>query len=164
MSESFAISWTVAHQPGSSVHRTFQARILEWVAIPFSRGSSPPRDWTQVFCTAGRFCTTEPGDRKRNCSLGLIQETWKRSPGESESTWGNLALKGIRCQFFIFLLRENLFKELPRALARGWVSSTVGGILMSVSVQFSCSVVSDSLLPHVSQHARPPCPSPTLGV
>ena len=32
------------------------------------------------------------------------------------------------------------------------------------SVQFSCSVVSDSLRPHESQHARPPCPSPTLGV
>ena len=29
--------------PGSSVHEIFQARILEWVAIPFSRGSSPPR-------------------------------------------------------------------------------------------------------------------------
>ena len=32
------------------------------------------------------------------------------------------------------------------------------------SVQFSCSVVSDSLQPHESQHARPPCPSPTLRV
>ena len=32
------------------------------------------------------------------------------------------------------------------------------------SVQFSCSVVSDSLQPHESQHARPPCPSPTPGV
>ena len=35
-------------------------RILEWVAIPFSRGSSPPRDRTQVSCTAGEFFTTEP--------------------------------------------------------------------------------------------------------
>ena len=34
----------------------------------------------------------------------------------------------------------------------------------SSSVQFSCSVVSDSLQPHESQHARPPCPSPTPGV
>ena len=33
-----------------------------------------------------------------------------------------------------------------------------------ISVQFSCSVVSNSLLPHESQHARPPCPSPTPGV
>ena len=39
--------------PGSSVHEIFQARILEWVAISFSRGSSQPRDRTRVSCTAG---------------------------------------------------------------------------------------------------------------
>ena len=43
--------------PGSSVHRYLQARILEWVAIPFSRGSSWPRNWTQISCTAGKFFT-----------------------------------------------------------------------------------------------------------
>ena len=40
---------------GSSVHGIFQARILEWVAISFSRGSSQPRDWTWVSCIAGRL-------------------------------------------------------------------------------------------------------------
>ena len=40
--------------PGSSVHGIFQAGVLEWVAISFSRGSSQPRDWTRVSCTAGR--------------------------------------------------------------------------------------------------------------
>ena len=34
--------------PGSSVHGILQARTLEWVAMPFSRGSSQPRDWTSV--------------------------------------------------------------------------------------------------------------------
>ena len=43
--------------PGSSVHGILQARIPEWVAIPFSRGSSWPRDRTQVSCTAGKFFT-----------------------------------------------------------------------------------------------------------
>ena len=46
--------------PGSSVHGILQARILEWVAIPFSRGSSWPRDWTCVSCIAGRFFTIWP--------------------------------------------------------------------------------------------------------
>ena len=46
--------------PGSSVHGILQARILEWVAIPFSRGSSWPRDWTCVSCIAGRFFTEFP--------------------------------------------------------------------------------------------------------
>ena len=43
--------------PGFSVHAVFQARILEWVAIAFSRGSFWPRDWTWVFSIAGRFFT-----------------------------------------------------------------------------------------------------------
>ena len=45
--------------PGSSVHEIFQARILEWVAIYFSRGSSQPRDQTWVSCTAGIFFTIQ---------------------------------------------------------------------------------------------------------
>ena len=43
--------------PGSSLHGIFQARILEWVAIPFSKVSSWPRDWTWVSCIAGEFFT-----------------------------------------------------------------------------------------------------------
>ena len=43
--------------PGSSVHGIRQARILEWVAIPSSRESSRPKDWTHVSCLAGRFFT-----------------------------------------------------------------------------------------------------------
>ena len=43
--------------PGSSVLGILQARILEWVAIPFSRGSSQPRDQIQVSPIAGRFFT-----------------------------------------------------------------------------------------------------------
>ena len=43
--------------PGSSVHGISQVRILEWVAISFSMGSSWPMDQTRVFCIAGRFFT-----------------------------------------------------------------------------------------------------------
>ena len=43
--------------PGSFVHGIFQVRILEWVVISFSRGSSRLRDRTQVSCIAGRFFT-----------------------------------------------------------------------------------------------------------
>ena len=42
---------------GSSVHGILQVRILEWIIIPFPRGSSQLRDWTQVSCIAGRFFT-----------------------------------------------------------------------------------------------------------
>ena len=42
---------------GSSVHGILQVSILEWVAMPFSRGSSQPRDQAQVSHIAGRFFT-----------------------------------------------------------------------------------------------------------
>ena len=47
--------------PGSSVHGLLQARILEWVAIPSSRGSPQPRDQTWVSHTAGRLLSEPPG-------------------------------------------------------------------------------------------------------
>ena len=49
--------------PGSSVHGVLQGRILEWVAMPSSKGSSWTKDWTRVSCsscTAGGFFTAKP--------------------------------------------------------------------------------------------------------
>ena len=61
---------------GSSVHEILQARILERVAVPFSRGSSRPRDQTQFSCTAGGFfiiwATREPQVK----SEGLKEPIW----------------------------------------------------------------------------------------
>ena len=48
---------TACSLPGSSVHGILWVRILEWIAIPFSRGSSWLRDQTQVSCIASRFFT-----------------------------------------------------------------------------------------------------------
>ena len=62
MSDSFATPWTVAPQ-APLVHGISQARILEWVAVSFSRGSSQPRDQTLgpycISCIAGGFFITE---------------------------------------------------------------------------------------------------------
>ena len=49
---------TLCNPMDYTVHGILQARILEWVAFPFSRGSSQPRDRTQVSCTAGGFFTS----------------------------------------------------------------------------------------------------------
>ena len=50
----FVTLWAVAH------HGILQAGILEYVAIPFSRGSSRLRDQTHISCSTGRFLTAEP--------------------------------------------------------------------------------------------------------
>ena len=41
-----------------TVHEVLQFRILEWVAVPFSKKSSQPRDWIQVSCIVGGFFTS----------------------------------------------------------------------------------------------------------
>ena len=49
---------TLCNPMNCTVHGILQARILEWVAFSFSRGSSQPRDQTQVSCITGRFFTS----------------------------------------------------------------------------------------------------------
>ena len=68
MSDSFATPGT-AVSPDFSVHVIFRGRILEWVAISFSGGSSQPRDQTHVSCLAGGFFTTEPPGKPRSINL-----------------------------------------------------------------------------------------------
>jgi len=54
-----------------------QARILEWAAFPFSRGSSQPGNWTQVSLIGGRFLPAEPQRKPKNTgvdSLSLLQQ------------------------------------------------------------------------------------------
>ena len=69
--------------PGFSVHGIFQARILEWVAISFSRGSSQPRDWTQVSRIAGR-CFNRWATREAQ-NLPAMQETEAWSLGQEDN-------------------------------------------------------------------------------
>ena len=55
--------------PGSSFHGILQARILEWVAIPFSRESFGPRDRTPISCIAIRFFTIAPSEHREDVLL-----------------------------------------------------------------------------------------------
>ena len=54
----YTVNYTVNWTENYTVHGIFQARTLEWVAFPVSRGSSQLRDQTQVSRLAGRFCTS----------------------------------------------------------------------------------------------------------
>ena len=83
--------------PGSSVFGIFQARVLEWVAISFSRGSSQPRDQTQVSRTAGRCLTEPPGKPKFNPSPSSpnFQESLDTSQGPLLPQQGHSWLQGL---------------------------------------------------------------------
>ena len=58
--------------PSSSVYAIFQARILEWVFIPFSRGSFRSRDQTQVSCSAGGFFIVWATKKGKQVTKGQI--------------------------------------------------------------------------------------------
>ena len=66
--------------PGFSVHGILQARILKWVAISSSRGSSRPRDWTQVSCIVGGFFTSWATREALPLRCGSIQNQVVLSP------------------------------------------------------------------------------------
>ena len=139
-----------------TVHGILQARILEWVAFPFSRGSSQPRDQTQVFHIAGEFFTSwatressrmnrytdvdQPACQRQQVSLSVwlpdVDHTQKgtslnlaRAPLKAKSKWGRPSAK--------------------QELRASWEKLS--------SVQ---SVLSNYLRPHGLEHARLTCPSP----
>ena len=79
-----------------TVHGILQARIMEWIAFAF-RGSSQPRDWTQISHIAGRFFTSWAIREAKNTevgSLSLLQQIFLTQ----ESTWGLLHCRQILYQ------------------------------------------------------------------
>ena len=75
-----------------------QARILEWVAFPFSRGSSQPRDQTQVSCIAGRFFTSwatreAPGNSRGQLLTAPERKKWLGQTRNNAQLWVCLVVK-----------------------------------------------------------------------
>ena len=75
--------------PGSSVHGTSQARMLEWVAISIARGSFQPRDQTHIFCTGRkilyRWATREAPSKGQKC-----KSKGKKILSQIEGVWGDM--------------------------------------------------------------------------
>ena len=84
--------------PMGLVHGILQARLLEWVSFPFSRGSSQPRDWTQVFYIAGGFLTS--------WATRKAQEYWIGYPIPSPADLPNPGIdRGLlRCRQILYQL------------------------------------------------------------
>ena len=85
-----------------TVHGILRARILEWVAFPFSRSSSQPRDWTQVSHIADGFFTNSP----RNHQINIRKISWLK-----EST--KYPDKGARCAQIIYCYHPNPSEGSP---------------------------------------------------
>ena len=71
--------------------------MLEWVATPFSRGCSPPRDWAQVSCIAGRFFTSEPPwEPTGNPELGRQSDS--KGPPSCQGPCGPSVVTDVSCE------------------------------------------------------------------
>ena len=97
--------------PTSSVPGVSQARILEWVAMPSSRGSFAPRDQTQVSCIAGRFFTVW-ATRKAPIPLHTPLQTrgWKKEKKKKNWLCSPQSMVSLAC----FKSLETGQAELPR--------------------------------------------------
>ena len=115
--------------PGSSVHGLLQATVQEWVVISFSRGSSQPRDQTQVSCIAGGLFTTEPPGKPILCVPDLLPIPWflllssirssdsePRDPSNLQKAGGfflSCSIPGAQSRWLILLLCHLTICSLP---------------------------------------------------
>ena len=91
---------TLCHPMDYTVHGVLQARILEWITLPFSRGSSQPRDWTQVSHMQADSLPTEPRGKPnwKIAFLLLWQIGWYRCTHHCK-TAKNFGQNGFRKYF-----------------------------------------------------------------
>ena len=126
--------------PGSSVYEIFLTRILEWVAMFSSRGSSWPKDWTHtywIYCIAGGFFTTEPSGKPHSLwVVKIIELCWffffffqQRNDLVRIEFWINcwwyFAKSGLRTQYsntedtILFGSRQRLMRRCCRSPVKG---------------------------------------------
>ena len=101
---------------GSAVHGIFQAGILEWAAISFSRGSSQPRDRTRVSCIADRLFTVWATREAQNSNGTPLQYSCLENPIDGGAWWAavhGVAKSRTRVSSFIFTFHfHTLEKEM----------------------------------------------------
>ena len=139
--------------PGSSIHRIFQARILEWVAIPSSKGSSQPRDQTQVSTLqADSLPLSHQGSPSKPCLpritllflnlfissgfLFFVIEFTQISPSQNKQ----FLLQSCCLKWLLFLSSQNgkLFKKILSQLPEHWFTPwNLASVIITLQKLFS---------------------------
>ena len=114
--------------PGSSVHRILQARILKWVAIPFFKGSSRPRDRTQASYMAGRFFTVWP---TKEAHLDIYWKLKQRKPKQNPHIMNECVLTMLWLSSWNHLWRFSHGQDFPGG-SEGKASAYNAGDLGSI--------------------------------
>ena len=140
------------------VHGILQARILEWVAFPFSRESSQLRDWTQVSCIASGFFYQlshegNPKSTKHACKTSSISSSWYFQTGTTlfPSSLRVRFLERIVCTYWCYLVNFHL---LPNCIFFYHTTGTTLSVVLLTSkssdlllifILFDISVASDTV-------------------
>ena len=101
--------------PCSSIHGIFQARVLEWIAISFSRGPSRPRDRTQVSCIVGRCFTIWTTRKVLYYIINLVIRhfsTWINPEIKKKTQLSKLAWLVKKTNLFIKMEKASLYVKL----------------------------------------------------
>ena len=122
--------------PGFSVHGILQARILEWVAMPSSRGPSQPRDQTQVSCMAGIFLPSEPLGNPRR--LKWVAYPFSRGSSQPRNLYLMDSLPPeLPGKPSLPLLGPTRESELLMCLRKKWFCILPGVFVITVGTQLS---------------------------
>ena len=125
--------------PGSSVYGIFQARILEWVAISFSRRFSQPRDRTLFSCTAGRFFT-DWAMREAPCLLAKLHQSYPTLCDPIDRSPPSSSVPGI--------LQARTLEWVAISFSKAWkwkVESEVAQSCSTLSDPMDCSLRGSSI-------------------
>ena len=124
----FVAPWTVACQV--PVHGILQARTLEWVTMPSSRGSSQLRDLTQVSCIAGGFFTTEPPG-KPLLRIPISLSSFQTCSGDSQSILKEInpeySLEGLMLKLKFQYFGHPMWRANSLEKTRCWERLRAGG-------------------------------------
>ena len=113
--------------PGSSIHGILQARVLEWVAIPSSRGSFQLRAQTQVSCIAGSFFTIwVPGHRWLTTPISHIDYTNAFDCVDHSKLWKIVQEIGIPDHITCLLRSLEQVKQQLELDMKQWTGSKLG--------------------------------------
>jgi len=172
--------------PGSSIHGIFQARILQWVAISFSRRSSWPRDWTRVSHTVGRrftvWATKEVNEAEvdffpwNSLAFPVIQlmlAIGSLVPLECQDEWDLISL--WKAHWWILIMRSSRThskegeerasekkQHILRSLPEDQVWKGAGGCTL-ISHVWCVLLMPYSHSGFISSHGYPQAPEPTIG-
>ena len=165
--------------PGFTVHEIFQARVLEWIFISYSRGPSWSRDWTWISCIGKQILYHWPPGKPQFPLTEFVNFVNLLIFSEGKRGWGKVSAKGLATDLLGW--REKIYHSalLSRSgheeeISENWTRSNICNFLWKYFLTFKkfisfnwrlitlqycsgfCHTLTSAMCVHVSPHPKPP--------